>query len=388
MKLYPIKKQTILSVDKKKHANHLIENFKNPDISHINHDSNFIYDESSALAHYNKVKNKNTIKLTEQEQKLFINVINEIKIQKLIDNKQELIDLPFDLYDKIKNFKPKVKSENEELEEFIKTTIENCNNRRKISCRKLASLYEKNKGKKIGKSTIHKILRKSLGYRYLKTTYKTKKLKSEISILHCFYFIKCFAKCLKLNFHFIFIDESKIELSNNHLRCWRKENEQIMFGDIINEKKNIILAIDKSSVLEYEITHENTNGIIFYNFIVKLKKKLDFISENKYVLVMDNCTSHKTEDILKYFKSNKINILFTPAYQSIFNPIELIFRGIKRMTYSKLYNNFEEVENDLINYLKNDKIKNTLLYNFKETMEQILAYYELNMNQNMNNYEL
>ena len=161
-----------------------------------------------------------------------------------------------------------------------------------------------------------------------------------------------------------------------------------MFGDIINEKKNIILAIDKSSVLEYEITHENTNGIIFYNFIVKLKKKLDFISENKYVLVMDNCTSHKTEDILKYFKSNKINILFTPAYQSIFNPIELIFRGIKRMTYSKLYNNFEEVENDLINYLKNDKIKNTLLYNFKETMEQILAYYELNMNQNMNNYEL
>ena len=168
---------------------------------------------------------------------------------------------------------------------------------------------------------IHKILRKSLGYRYLKTTYKTKKLKSEISILHCFYFIKCFAKCLKLDFHFIFIDESKIELSNNHLRCWRKENEQIMFGDIINEKKNIILAIDKSSVLEYEITHENTNGIIFYNFIEKMEKKLEFMSENKYVLVMDNFTSHKTEDILKYFKSNKINILFTPAYQSIFNPI-------------------------------------------------------------------
>ena len=142
----------------------------------------------------------------------------------MIDNKQKLIEKPFDLYNKIKNFKPKVKSENEELEEFIKTTIENCNNRGKISCRKLASLYEKNKGKKIGKSTIHKILRKSLGYRYLKTTYKTKKLKSEISILHCFYFIKCFAKCLKLNFHFIFIDESKIELSNNHLRCWRKEN--------------------------------------------------------------------------------------------------------------------------------------------------------------------
>lgn len=383
-----MEQKTILSVDKKNHTNLLIENLKNPDISHINSDSNFIYDESSALAHFNKVKNKNTIKLTKEELNLFINVINEINTQKLIDNEEEFIELPFDLYNKIKNFKSKVKSENEELVEFIKTTIENCNNREKISCRKLASLYEKNKGKKVGKSTIHKILRKRLGYRYLKTTYKTKKLKSEISILHCFYFIKCFAKCLKLNFHFIFIDESKIELSNNHLRCWRKEDEQIMFGDTINKKKNLILAIDKSSVLEYEITQENTNGIIFFNFIEKLKKKLDFISQNKNVFVMDNCTSHKTEDILKYFKTNKINILFTPAYQSIFNPIELIFRGIKRMTYSKLYNNFEEVENDVIDYLQNDKIKKTLLYNFKETMEQILNYYKLNMNQNINNYEL
>ena len=161
-----------------------------------------------------------------------------------------------------------------------------------------------------------------------------------------------------------------------------------MFGDTINKKKNLILAIDKSSVLEYEITQENTNGIIFFNFIEKLKKKLDFASENKYVFIMDNCTSHKTEEILKYFKTNKINILFTPAYQSIFNPIELIFRGIKRMTYSKLYNNFEEVEKDVIDYLQNDKIKKTLLYNFKETMEQILNYYKLNMNQNINNYEL
>ena len=387
MKKYPLADKNISTDLIKRKNNTYLEYFKNPNLSHINTNSHFIYDESSALDHYNKIQNKNLIKLTQEEEGLLMQIIKEINIEKIMNNNEELISVPFDIFEKIKNFKPLVKHDNEDLVEFIKKSIQNTKNREKISCRKLAILYEKNYGKKIGKTTVHNILRKKLGYKFLKTTYKTNRLKSRISILHCFYFIKCFVKCLKLDFTLIFLDESKIELTNSHLKCWRKPEETILFGDNIKAKKNLLLAIGKSSVFEYQLISENTNGSVFFNFIINLKKKLDCMKINKFVLIMDNCSSHKTEEVLKYFESNKINVLFTPAYMSIFNPIELIFRGIKKMTYNKLYNTFDEVENDVLNYLKNDRVEKTLLYNYKESLEQFLFYTKSNINQNLNSFE-
>ena len=101
-------------------------------------------------------------------------------------------------------------------------------------------LYEKSSGKKIGKTTIHNILRKKLGYKFLKTASKTNRLKSRIRLLYCLYFIKCFVKCLRLDFTFIFLYESKIELTNSHLKCWKKSEEAILFGIILKQKKFII----------------------------------------------------------------------------------------------------------------------------------------------------
>ena len=73
---------------------------------------------------------------------------------------------------------------------FVKNTVEASQNREEISCLKLARLYEKNFKKKIGKSTIHKILKKNLNYRYMKTTYKTRKIESDLNKLYSFFLIK------------------------------------------------------------------------------------------------------------------------------------------------------------------------------------------------------
>ncbi len=156
--------------NKKKKRNSLIKKIKSPDVSHINKDSFFIYDQYNAILHYNSLQNKNLIKINKEDIDLLKNIVNDIKIEKIINSNELFIEIPFKFFKKINEYNPE-KKENNELIDFIKNEINNNTNRSNISCRKLSKLYEQKTGKKIGKSTIHKILRKKMDYRFLKTTY-------------------------------------------------------------------------------------------------------------------------------------------------------------------------------------------------------------------------
>lgn len=72
----------------------------------------------------------------------------------------------------------------------------------------------------------------------------------------------------------------------------------------------------------------------------------------KFNLNLDNCSSHKIENIFQYFHDNKINTLFTPSYKSSFTPIELVFRALKPNIYNKLYVNLEEITKGIKNLLE------------------------------------
>ena len=75
-------------------------------------------------------------------------------------------------------------------------------------------------------------------------------------------------------------------------------------------------------------------------------------------------------------------------YKSIFNCVELSFRAIKQITYKNLYDNIESVNKDVINYLNSDGMKQTLLYNYCETINRYISYVEKNSDMNLNNFEL
>ena len=99
------------------------------------------------------------------------------------------------------------------MAKFLLKRINESGNRASLSCRKLAKDYQTITGNKVGKSTVNNILRKELGLKYLKTTFKNNYLNREPGILDCLCFIKIIQKCMKLGFRPIFLDESKI--SNN-----------------------------------------------------------------------------------------------------------------------------------------------------------------------------
>ena len=199
-----------------------------------------------------------------------------------------------------------------------------------------------------------------------------------------FVFIKIFVRSIKLGFKPIFIDETKIEMKNNHFKIWRLRNEQIYFGNSSKEKTNMILAVGKDQIYHYKIIDDNVNTTIFIAFLDELIETLKNNNENKYILILDNLKVHKTEEVYKFLIEKNICAIFNAPYMSIFNSIELSFRSIKKIIYSNLYNSIKDVKEDVIKYLKSDDISKTLLYNYKETISQYLLYSEKNNSLNLN----
>ena len=193
---------------------------------------------------------------------------------------------------------------------------------------------------------------------------------------------------MKLGYDFIFLDESKLELKNNHFRVWRKKEEIITFGINNNAKKNLILAVSKNEIIFYQILDDNINSNIFIEILEKLNDKIERNDNKKIVLILDNCTTHKTDEVIKFLYEKNINTIFTPPYQSTFTAIELAFRAIKKIIYSKLYNEIGELIKDVENILTGESIKETLLLNFRETINQYISFLDLNNDFNLNNIEI
>ena len=134
-------------------------------MSHIKINSHFIYSEIDFKEQFNKLQNKNLIKLTVKEELFLKEKINEIQIINAIDNNEDFVEISLEMSNKIKLFNTE-NSINDELTNFIKDKILTSDNRAEISCRKLSSMYFSETGKYACKSTINDIIRNKLGFQF------------------------------------------------------------------------------------------------------------------------------------------------------------------------------------------------------------------------------
>lgn len=357
----------------------------NPLINHFNVDSFFIYDQIDHIRYFKSLKNKNLIKLTFEELNSLNSICDSIKVQKDLINNSNYVQIDKNTLEKINNYWKTTRIKTP-LISYLEEKIKQNPHRMNFSCRKLANEYYQDTGMKIGKTTINNILKKNFGLHFLKTTIKNKSLNDEIGIISCLCFIKIFVKCLKFEFTPIFIDESKIELSNNHYSCWRFKNEEINFGNSQKLKSNLLLAVGPNQIYHFEIKNENSTSDDFLNFLKDLREKLKKDTKKKFVYILDNCSIHKTQNIISYLKEEKINTIFTAPYKSDFNCVELSFRAIKRITYQNIYDSIEKANLDVAIFLNNEKINATLLYNYGETISQYISYSESKSDINLNNF--
>lgn len=357
--------------------------YKNPLINSFNYYSHFIYDQADFFDYYSSLSQKNNIKLNEEEISLIQTVINDIELEKAVMKGETFVNISKSIFETLNNFKEQKKPETD-ISLFIKNKISNSINRADITCRKIAIEYYNETGKFIGKSSVNNIMRNHLGYRYIKTTYKTNYLRTDEANILCLCFIKLIVRLIKFNFEIVFLDESKIESINTHFKCWRKPGETIYFGNSDKKKLNIIMAVGKNKVFKMDLNEENTTAEIYLNFLKNLYESLKKENNKKYVIILDNLKLHKTKEVISYCIEKKINLVFNIPYQSIFNGIELCFRSMKKIIYSNIYNSVDEIKEMLNSLIQDEKFKKSLLYNYKETLNEYLYYSENHKYDNLN----
>ena len=362
-----------------KHLNYL----KNPSINHFNINSHFVYDLNEVNEFLDKNKNKNSLKVNENELNYLNSLIEKIDLDKDYKNKTVFIMIKASTFNTIKRY-TQIKEIDDPLTRFIKEQLDNVENRNLLSCRKLTNLYYEKTGNKTNRTSVNKIIREKLGYRYKKIVPKNKIIKSNKNILISFTFIKIITRCLNLGFKIIYVDESIICNKNNNFRCLIKKSEEIFYNYERIGKLNLLMAVNEKEVIYYQLNKETTNE---ESFLLYMKNLLDVLKNKKeehYIIVMDNLSCHKTEKLISFYKDNKINVLFNSPYLSKWNCIELSFRNLKKNYYNKFFANIDELKKYIENFLTTEEFLKSLNLNFGETLKEYRKFILDNQKKNLN----
>ena len=222
---------------------------------------------------------------------------------------------------------PGIQEHNKKTKIILKI-IQDFKKRELITIKKITTKYKKITGENISKSSVYRIMRKKLNFRYLKTVPKTNKLNTKSSIIRKFVFVKTLIRALAIGINIIYIDETNFQLQNNHLRVWRKRDELPLFNCLQKGRKNLIMAISEKDLLLYKIDEGTNNNTKFLNFMNDLIKVLAERNIKNPLIIMDNCTIHLTKVLIDFYKENKLKILTIVPYGSELNAIELVFNYI------------------------------------------------------------
>ena len=347
--------------------------------------NSFIYNIKMYKIFQKYVNSYNEFKLNADEI-LFLNSnINNVKDSfKILDNESDS-DVIIDYFQKLYPYINKIEEEKSKIVKIIEDIMSNRKKQENISLLKIKEILKNKYNISISKITIYRLLKNKLKYRFRKTIVKNKALEELKYKIISYIFIKIIIRAMKLNLNFVFIDESKFSLTNNHYKTWTREGESLHYGPRLKNKINIILAVSINKVINYEMTEANTNKNNFEKFlIITISKMSDFEIKNS-IFIMDNLSVHCCQKIINFMNKKKLKVLYTVPYESYFNPIELAFRYIKNIIYRKIYSNIRDLKRDVVRIISKKDIEETLFKNFIETLKKYKLFLETNKNINLDN---
>lgn len=322
------------------------------------------------------IDNLNDIKLNENEINILQKKIDEcISINTKNQRKLSIKILPqfFDFFNRIKKFDLK----NSEYGKKITYIIDYLKKKNiTITLKQISKQYENLYQKKISISTIARILKNHLGIRYLKTSLKNPKIEENNYLLMAFIFIRIFLKSLSLNLNIIFLDETGFLLENNNYFTWRQNNETICKGpkNKLKERLNLILAVSNQKIIRKAFYKNSIYTKFFIEFLKGIINPMTEEEIRKTIIIMDNATFHISNEVIQFFKKQKLKGLTICPYRSSFNMSELVFRYVKNIIYKNVYNKMEELKEDVINILNSENLQKSLVNLYKETLQQYLIF--------------
>ena len=96
----------------------------------------------------------------------------------------------------------------------------------------------------------------------------------------------------------------------------------------VSPSLSMIAALDNEGRIYFSLNHSSTDQDVFMLFMRYLVRKLDEDTpgwENDSIVLIDNATYHRGEDIKKYFRKMQVPIMYSAPYSFSTAPIETLF---------------------------------------------------------------
>lgn len=332
------------------------------------------------------INDYNRIKPTKEEVISLQKEIDECTTNNQNNKNLRVIQIKVKFYDIFENMKPndlRYTEYGKKISFIIQILKEK---KEKITLKKIAEHYLLSYNKKISISTVSRILKNHLNIRYLKTAIKNAKLDDKNYMIMSFTFLRGIFRSLFLKLNLIFVDETGFLLENNNYYIWRNPSEEINQGAKNNSKErmNLILAVSSNKIIAKKFVKQSVDSKIFINFLSDLLTNINDEEKNKIMIVYDNATYHVSNDVIQFFKNNKIKGITNCPYRSNFNMIELVFRYIKNIVYKNIYSKMDDLKNDVINILESENLRKSLVNLYKETIEKYIIFIQKNNDFDLN----
>lgn len=135
----------------------------------------------------------------------------------------------------------------------------------------------------------------------------------------------------------VFVDETGSD-RRTHARKegWAVLGERAVDRRLLvrGQRINSVVAMDCCGTVAVDCSFENCTGARFFDFLRGvLFPEMGSFPGQRSVLVMDNCSIHRIQEIAQLATDFEIIIMFLPPYSPDLNPIELLFsysKGVQR----------------------------------------------------------
>ncbi|KXB00855.1 hypothetical protein AKJ43_03885 [candidate division MSBL1 archaeon SCGC-AAA261D19] len=151
------------------------------------------------------------------------------------------------------------------------------------------------------------------------------------------------------------MDESRPKTTSNTVRVWA-------FGD--PEKRRNTTSYQANTFGFYPL---NGEGVVEFKENSKKERVCEFLErireenpEGKIIVILDNFASHRAKAAREKAEELGIELVFLPPYSPDLNPIEQIWRGIKR----EISTAFFETKEEFLGLIKHsfNKLSNKISY--------------------------
>lgn len=171
-----------------------------------------------------------------------------------------------------------------------------------------------------------------------------------------------------------FLDESSPQTTANTVRVWSVGAPTIE-KNTTRHKSNTIgfYAINGHSVVA---SLENSKAESILEFLQQVNTKN--AEYQGLIIVLDNFTSHKAGVVIDYARDCEIELVFLPSYSPDLNPIEFIWKSIKRVISLKLIKSLQHMRETI--YAAWDELSKTHSFAkrwIEKFVPSILPYSEL-----------